>query len=330
MTAGVPALESTGFGSGRIVVKYNPEYPEKKVYDRQYFITDHLGSVRVVFDQSGEVLARNDYYPFGKQHDNPALVVPTAPEDNRFLFNGKEKQLTGGLNLIDYGWRMYDPELGIWHGIDLLAEDTKDVSPLVYALNNPLRYIDPTGMAAVDLETKYFNKHGDLLHETNDGLNDIIIVKDANIPELKNELQTANNEGTIDDPETNQQKMHTLGQTPEQYTEDAFKGSGSYEWKMGYKSAYKKSFAGESTFGVMAASSIAVIGSDGQGDSGPQHLQGGVIAGKYDGKQDRKAGNINRLNPYSSLKNNPPLIKLMNSNMDQITFPYPGKGLAPR
>ncbi len=146
MTAGVPALESTGFGSGRIVVKYNPEYPEKKVYDRQYFITDHLGSVRVVFDQSGEVIARNDYYPFGKQHDNPALIVPTAPEDNRFLFNGKEKQLTGGLNLLDYGWRMYDPEVGRWFGVDKLAENYYSVSPYVFTMNNPVFFVDPNGL----------------------------------------------------------------------------------------------------------------------------------------------------------------------------------------
>ncbi len=47
----------------------------KPVYETQYHITDHLGSVRVVINQDGEVLARNDYYPFGKQHDNPALTA---------------------------------------------------------------------------------------------------------------------------------------------------------------------------------------------------------------------------------------------------------------
>ncbi len=167
MTAGVPALESTGFGSGRIVVKYNPEYPEKKVYDRQYFITDHLGSVRVVFDQSGEVIARNDYYPFGKQHDNPALTVPNNPADNRFLFNGKEKQLTGGLNLIDYGWRMYDPEVARWFNIDPLAEKYYPVSPYVFTLNSPVRFIDPFGMDVWEI-----NEDGSIASRTEDKTQD--------------------------------------------------------------------------------------------------------------------------------------------------------------
>ena len=33
-----------------------------------YFLTDHLGSVRVIVDGNGEVLERNDYYPFGARH----------------------------------------------------------------------------------------------------------------------------------------------------------------------------------------------------------------------------------------------------------------------
>ena len=33
-----------------------------------YFLTDHLGSVRVIVGGSGKVLDRNDYYPFGARH----------------------------------------------------------------------------------------------------------------------------------------------------------------------------------------------------------------------------------------------------------------------
>ncbi len=29
-----------------------------------YFLTDHLGSLRVIVDGTGKVLERNDYYPF--------------------------------------------------------------------------------------------------------------------------------------------------------------------------------------------------------------------------------------------------------------------------
>ncbi len=30
-----------------------------------YFIRDHLGSVRAVVDHTGKIVERNDYYPFG-------------------------------------------------------------------------------------------------------------------------------------------------------------------------------------------------------------------------------------------------------------------------
>ncbi len=120
------------------------------VYETQYHITDHLGSVRVVINQAGEVLARNDYYPFGKSHNNPSLMTgltnPATPEANRFLFNGKEKQLTGGLNLLDYGWRMHDPEIGRWNGVDPLCERRYFSNPYGYCLNNPIMYVDIDGL----------------------------------------------------------------------------------------------------------------------------------------------------------------------------------------
>ena len=59
-----------------------------------YFLTDHLGSVRVIVDENGGVLERNDYYPFGARYmrsDYPQLAA------NRFKYIGKELQVTGNL-----------------------------------------------------------------------------------------------------------------------------------------------------------------------------------------------------------------------------------------
>jgi RHS repeat-associated protein len=92
-------------------------------------------------NNAGIIKEQKDFYPFGKEHENPDLITST----NRWGFSGKEKQTIRNLGYWDYSARMLDSEIGRWFVIDPLCERYYSISPYVYCANNPLRYIDPNG-----------------------------------------------------------------------------------------------------------------------------------------------------------------------------------------
>lgn len=96
------------------------------------------------------ILEQNDYYPFGMHHYNAQMIV----SNNRFRYNGKEEQQIGGLDVLDYGARFYDPALGRWHSVDSLAERRIEWSPYAYCLNNPILRIDPNGLTDFTFDKK--------------------------------------------------------------------------------------------------------------------------------------------------------------------------------
>jgi RHS repeat-associated protein len=122
------------------------------VYKYEYDLKDHLGNTRLtttwdpadVNQLTPLNVQHTDYYAFGYTIQSLQGTIPSP--SNHYLYNGKELQDETGL--YDYGARQYDPVIARWTSVDPLAEIGRRWSPYNYALNNPVRYIDPDGMAA--------------------------------------------------------------------------------------------------------------------------------------------------------------------------------------
>jgi RHS repeat-associated protein len=88
------------------------------------------------------IVQTEDYYPFGLTFN--AYQRDSSMPD-QYLYNGKELQDELSLGWLDYGARMYMPELGRWGVVDRMMELYPGTTNYGYVGNNPLIFIDPTG-----------------------------------------------------------------------------------------------------------------------------------------------------------------------------------------
>src|SRR5262249_20352555 len=121
-----------------------PMPPSSPSYDPVYYYYhgDHLGSTSVLTDRLGGRVQHHEYGAYGKaQYDLNPLAFPVC---NRFT--GQVLDADDGLYYFNA--RYYDPVLGRFVQADQHLPDLKDPQSFnrySYALNNPLKYTDPTG-----------------------------------------------------------------------------------------------------------------------------------------------------------------------------------------
>lgn len=113
-------------------------------YNYYYYLKDHLGNNRIVLNSSGGVVQETNYYPSG----TTIADYPRRSEQGvqPYKYNGKELDRSHNMDFYDYEARVYDPAIMRFTRPDPLATKYYSWSEYVYCANNPIRYVDPTGM----------------------------------------------------------------------------------------------------------------------------------------------------------------------------------------
>src|SRR5690606_32068940 len=116
--------------------------------DCNFFHPDHLGSSSYITDKAGVVSQHMEYLPFGELLVDEHLNSHNSP----FKFNAKELDAETG-NYY-YGARYFSPKYNLMLSVDPMYELYPSFSPYAYTLQNPVRYVDPTGMTVEDPPTE--------------------------------------------------------------------------------------------------------------------------------------------------------------------------------
>ncbi|MCZ8285181.1 MAG: RHS repeat-associated core domain-containing protein [Bacteroidia bacterium] len=102
---------------------------------------------------TGEVLSANDYYAFGATMPGRSFTSSSY----RYGFNGKENDpegMGGGGSTYDYGFRIYNPNLGRFLSVDPLTDSYPWYTPYQFAGNKVIEAIDLDGLEEFKVREK--------------------------------------------------------------------------------------------------------------------------------------------------------------------------------
>jgi RHS repeat-associated protein len=107
-----------------------------------WLLTDRMGSVRNVLDNTGAVIDTMTYDAYGnvRSESNPA-------NGGVYKFVGYRFDAETGLFRPDTSARYYDPASGRWKTTDPITFGAGDANPWRYVGNDPMNAVDPSGLA---------------------------------------------------------------------------------------------------------------------------------------------------------------------------------------
>jgi RHS repeat-associated protein len=197
--------QNAGFLNGynsKCVPSHGIDFAQEK-QDSYWYHSDHLGSASYVTAADGTVCQAMAYLPTGELFVDKKYASYNSP----YKFNGKEQDSETGYYY--YGARYYNPKVSLWLNVDPLAEQTGQ--PYIAFNNNPVRFIDPTGMASKPYDwyqkqsdgsyknikksndLRIYDEQGSRVHETTSN----IIGMPAYNEDYVNAVNYANNQGVI-------------------------------------------------------------------------------------------------------------------------------------
>ncbi len=106
---------------------------------RYYLLAGRLGSTSIVLDTAGSLVSSQKYHPYGRTRSTTGV----NPTDK--LFTGHQSE--GELYFAQA--RFYDPWIGLFTQPDSIVPqpgNPQSLNRYAYVLNNPLGYVDPSGM----------------------------------------------------------------------------------------------------------------------------------------------------------------------------------------
>lgn len=150
---------------GKLVAEYGPS--SKGSGGTQYVFADRQGSVRVVTSQSGGVISRQDYQPFGEElgavemrSNDPYYGGASSARQG---YAGMEEDEGSGMNHTL--WRKYDSSSGRWtspdpYGGSMTVADPQSLNRYTYVNNDPVNMTDPLGLMGADVGYSGFEGWG--------------------------------------------------------------------------------------------------------------------------------------------------------------------------
>lgn len=150
----ISSTETTVFvydGGGQMIAEYSSALATTPQVS--YLTQDHLGSPRVITDETGEVKDRKDFAAFGDETITAARSINlgyTNPADElREGYTGYEKDSESGLDFAQA--RYYNPTHGRFTSVDPMTASATIRNPQTfnrysYVLNSPYKFVDPLGL----------------------------------------------------------------------------------------------------------------------------------------------------------------------------------------